>query len=127
MTRWFLGAFAGVVGLWGLLSLMARRLPEGLLRDLAQFLPACADLVRKLRRDARVPLRAKIALAFAALWVLSPIDLIPEFLPIIGPLDDVLVVTFALRYAARAIPREALFENWSGNPRLLERILGCGR
>ena len=38
-------------------------------------------------------------MAFAGLWVLSPIDLIPEFLPIIGPLDDVIVVALAFRYA----------------------------
>jgi uncharacterized membrane protein YkvA (DUF1232 family) len=47
-------------------------------------------------------------LALAGLWLLSPIDLLPEFLPVIGPLDDVLVVALALRYAARQVPREVL-------------------
>ena len=59
------------------------------------------------------------------LWVLSPIDLIPEFLPVIGPLDDVIVVALALRYAARHVPREALDEAWPGERRVLDRLLGA--
>jgi uncharacterized membrane protein YkvA (DUF1232 family) len=109
---------------WLILLLLARRLPPGLLKDLAGFLPACAITVRRLRRDPRVPRRAKLAMAFAGLWVLSPIDLIPEFLPVIGPLDDVVVVALALRYAARRVPREALEEAWAGEPHVLARLLG---
>jgi uncharacterized membrane protein YkvA (DUF1232 family) len=56
--------------------------------------------------------------------VLSPIDLLPEFLPVIGPLDDVVVVALALRYAARRVPREVLVEAWPGEPQLLERLIG---
>jgi len=106
--------------------LLARRLPPGVLKELAGFLPACVTTVRRLRRDPRVPRRAKVAVAFAGLWVLSPIDLIPEFLPVIGPLDDVVVVALALRYAARQVPRAALEEAWTGDPRLLDRLLGPG-
>jgi Protein of unknown function (DUF1232) len=53
-----------------------------------------------------------------------PIDLLPEFLPVIGPLDDVLVVALALRYAARSVPRPVLLDAWPADPRLLERLLG---
>lgn len=113
-----------VVASWLILLLLARRLPSGLLKDLAGFLPACAVTVRRLRRDPRVPRRAKLAVAFAGLWVLSPIDLIPEFLPVIGPLDDVVVVALALRYAARRVPRAALEEAWAGEPHVLDRLLG---
>ena len=109
---------------WLILLLLAHRLPPGLLKDLAGFLPACAITVRRLRRDPRVPRRAKLAVAFAGLWVLSPIDLIPEFLPVIGPLDDVVVVALALRYAARRVPRDALEEAWAGEPHVLARLLG---
>ena len=119
-------ALAGVVLLlasWGLLVVLARRLPAGSAKDLATVLPACATTVNRLRKDPRVPRRAKIAFAFAGLWVLSPIDLIPEFLPVIGPLDDVIVVALALRYAARRVPRDVLFEAWPAEPRLLERLL----
>ena len=117
-------AFVFVAASWAALILLARRLPPGLLKDLAGFLPACITTVRRLRRDPRVPARAKLALVFAGLWVLSPIDLIPEFLPVIGPLDDVVAVALALRYAARRVPRVALEEAWAGDPGLLARLLG---
>ena len=127
MIRIVLVAVAALVASWALLVLLARRLPPGILKDLAAFLPACVTVARRLRKDARVPLRAKVVVAFAALWVLSPIDLIPEFLPVIGPLDDVVVVALALRYAARQVPREVLFEAWPAEPRLLARLLGPRR
>ncbi|WP_116948863.1 YkvA family protein [Jiangella endophytica] len=116
---------AGVVVLtWLVLLLLARRLPPGLAKDLAGFLPDCVTAARRLRHDPRVPRRAKVAVLVAMLWVLSPIDLVPEFLPVIGPLDDVVVVALVLRYAARSVPSEALFEAWPGNPDLLRRLLG---
>jgi uncharacterized membrane protein YkvA (DUF1232 family) len=68
--------------------------------------------VRKLRKDPRVPRRAKIAVIMAGVWVASPIDLIPEFIPVIGPLDDIVVVGLALRHAGRQVPREVLLEAW---------------
>ena len=61
---------------------------------------------------------------FALIWVISPIDLIPEFLPVIGPLDDVIVVVLVLRFVARRIPPAVLFEAWPGEPRLLVRLIG---
>ena len=122
--RYVLVAAAVLVVSWAVLLLLARRLPPGLLKDLAGFLPACVTTARRLRSDPRVPRRAKWAVAVAAVWVLSPIDLIPEFLPVIGPLDDVVVVALALRYAARRVPRDVLVEAWAGEPRMLERLLG---
>jgi uncharacterized membrane protein YkvA (DUF1232 family) len=112
------------VATWALLVILARRLPPGLLRDLASFVPDCVTTIQRLRGDPRVPRRAKVVVALAGLWLLSPIDLLPEFLPVIGPLDDVLVVALALRYAARQVPREVLVAAWPGEPRLLERLLG---
>jgi uncharacterized membrane protein YkvA (DUF1232 family) len=117
-------AVALMVATWALLVILARRLPPGLLRDLASFVPDCVTTIQRLRGDPRVPRRAKVVVALAGLWLLSPIDLLPEFLPVIGPLDDVLVVALALRYAARQVPREVLVAAWPGEPRLLERLLG---
>jgi uncharacterized membrane protein YkvA (DUF1232 family) len=127
VSGWLRGLVAALglmVTSWALLVLLARRLPPGLLRDLAGVVPACVTTIRRLRRDPRVPRRAKVAVALAGLWLLSPIDLLPEFLPVIGPLDDVVVVALALRYAARQVPREVLVAAWPGEPRLLERLLG---
>jgi uncharacterized membrane protein YkvA (DUF1232 family) len=124
VVRALLIALAMLVGSWAVLVVLAARLPPGLLRELAGFLPACVTLLRRLRRDPRVPPSAKLALVLAALWVLSPVDLVPEFLPLIGPLDDVLVVALALRWAGRRVPRAVLLEAWPGDPRMLTRLLG---
>ncbi len=109
---------------WASMYLLARRLPPGLARDLVGLLPDCATLMWRLRRDPAVPTRAKIAVVFAAIWVASPIDLIPEFLPVIGPLDDVIVVALCLRYAGRRVPRDVILAAWPGQPRVIERLLG---
>src|SRR3954469_1365628 len=127
MRDWLIGlvvAVGCVVVGWLLLIVLARRLPPGILRDLAAFIPDCVTTVRRLRKDPRVPRRAKIAVIVAGVWVASPIDLIPEFIPIIGPLDDIVVVALALRYAGRQVPRGVLLAGGPGGPRLLERLLG---
>lgn len=108
---------------WLLMILVARRLPPGAAKDLASVLPACVTTIRRLRKDTRVPRSAKIAVAIAGLWVLSPIDLIPEFLPVIGPLDDVVIVALAFRFAARRVPHEAIYDAWPADPALLDRLL----
>jgi uncharacterized membrane protein YkvA (DUF1232 family) len=130
LRGWLTGlgiAVAVMLASWALLILLARRLPPGIMRDLAAFIPDCVTTVRRLRKDPRVPRRAKVAVAIAGVWVASPIDLIPEFLPVIGPLDDIVVVALALRYAGRQVPREVLVAAWPGDPRLLERLLGPAR
>jgi uncharacterized membrane protein YkvA (DUF1232 family) len=126
-SGWLTGLGIGLLCLvasWALLLVLARRLPPGILRDLAAFIPDCVTTVRRLRKDPRVPRRARIAIVLAGIWVASPIDLIPEFIPVIGPLDDIVVVALALRYAGRQVPREVLMAAWPGEPRLLERLLG---
>jgi uncharacterized membrane protein YkvA (DUF1232 family) len=127
LLRLLVIAVAGLVASWALLAVLATRLPEGTLKELASFLPDCVTTIRTLRHDPRVPRRAKVAIAIAGLWLLSPIDLIPEFLPVIGPLDDVVVVALALRYAARQLPRDVLLEAWPGRPSVIERLLGSPR
>jgi uncharacterized membrane protein YkvA (DUF1232 family) len=127
VRSWLLGigiAAAGLIVSWAVMFILARRLPPGALRDLAAFIPDCVTTVRRLRRDPRVPRRAKIAIIIAGIWVASPIDLIPEFIPVIGPLDDIVVVALALRYAGRRVPRDVLLAAWPGEPRLLDRLLG---
>lgn len=124
MTRIVAIGFGVIVASWALIVVLASRLPEGTLKELASFLPDCVSTVRRLRCDPRVPRRAKLAVCVAGLWVLSPIDLIPEFLPVVGPLDDVVVVALALRYAARQVSPEVLFEAWPGRRSVMERLLG---
>lgn len=120
-------ALAIWVATWLVLMVLARRLPPGLLRDLVGFLPDCVTTARRLRQHPIVPRRAKVVLLVAIAWALSPIDLLPEFLPVIGPLDDIVVIVLAVRYAGRTVPRDVLLHAWPGEPRLLERLLGPPR
>ncbi len=113
-----------IIASWLVLIVLARRLPPGLAREIARFLPACATTMRRLRRHPSVPRIARWAVLLALVWVVSPIDLIPEFLPVIGPIDDVVVVALVLRFAARRVPREVLFDAWPGDPALLQRLIG---
>lgn len=71
MWNWLLAVGIGLAVIlltWGVLILLARRLPPGLARDLAAFLPDCVTTVRRLRGDPRVPKRAKVAIVIAGLW-----------------------------------------------------------
>jgi uncharacterized membrane protein YkvA (DUF1232 family) len=126
-VRWVLVGLAALAISWTVLVVLARRLPAGTLKELAGFLPNCVTAIRRLRKHPAVPRRAKLALAFAGLWVLSPIDLIPEFLPVIGPVDDIVVFALAMRYAGRRVPRAVLLEAWPGDPAVIERLLGHDR
>src|SRR6476619_1207061 len=121
MLRWLLIGVVVVLASWSVMIVLAKRLPPGLAKDLATVLPACVTTARRLRKDERVPRTVKLAVGFVGLWVLSPIDLIPEFLPVIGPLDDIVVVALALRYAARHIPPQALVDAWPAERRILDR------
>jgi uncharacterized membrane protein YkvA (DUF1232 family) len=89
----------------------------------AKVLPDLVRLMRGLARDPRVPRGSKWLLGFAALWVISPIDLIPEFIPVVGPLDDVVMVALVLRHVLKKAGRAAAEDHWTGDPAILERIL----
>jgi uncharacterized membrane protein YkvA (DUF1232 family) len=94
-----------------------------LAREVATLLPNLLLLFRGLAIDPRVPRRAKIALAIGAVWLASPIDLIPEFIPIAGPLDDAIVAGLVLRYVLRSTGGSVLDAHWRGEPRTLARLL----
>ena len=88
----------------------------------AKVLPDLVRLLKGLARDPGVPRSSKWLLGFAALWVISPIDLIPEFIPVVGPLDDIVVVALVLRHVLKKAGREVAEEHWTGDPAILERI-----
>ena len=74
-----------------------------------------------------MPRGSKALLWFAIVWVVSPIDLIPEFIPIAGPLDDAIVAALVLRHVVRRSGPEVVGDHWRGDPVTLDRILGVGR
>ncbi len=117
-------ALGVVVGLWLLLVAGLALAGRGTLaREVATFLPNLVALFRGLIADRRVSRRAKLALMVATAWVVSPIDLIPEFIPIAGPLDDAIVAALVLRYVLRSTDRGVLTEHWRGDPETLRRLL----
>jgi uncharacterized membrane protein YkvA (DUF1232 family) len=84
------------------------------LRDLLGVVPDLLRLVRDLLADRRTPLRVKVALILLLAWIVNPIDLIPEFIPVIGPLDDVIVAVLILRYVRRKVGLQAMRRRWRG-------------
>ena len=97
------------------------------LRDLALFLPRLARMLASLLADRTVPKAAKIALAAVAVYLASPIDLIPDFLPVIGYLDDVLLVAVVLDGLLTYVDRALLLKYWPGEPASLDAFAAVAR
>ena len=93
-------------------------------RELATAIPNLLVLFRGLLRDPRVPRGSKIWLVVAVIWIASPIDLVPEFIPALGPADDVIVAALVLRHVLRRTDRSVLAEYWRGDPATLDRLVG---
>jgi uncharacterized membrane protein YkvA (DUF1232 family) len=83
-------------------------------RALARFIPDCLVLLRRLLRDPKVARRRKLVLIALVAYLAMPIDLVPDFVPVAGQLDDVIIAAFALRYALRAGGADLLREHWPG-------------
>lgn len=92
-------------------------------RALAVFVPDCLVLFRSLLRDPRVPTRRKLLLAALVAYLAMPIDLVPDFIPVAGQLDDAIVVALALRAVLRSGGPELLREHWRGPDRSLDVLL----
>jgi uncharacterized membrane protein YkvA (DUF1232 family) len=90
---------------------------------LARFIPDCIVLLRRLLGDDRVPRRRKLVLVGLVAYLSLPIDLVPDFIPIAGQLDDVIVAAVALRYALRSRGPDLLREHWPGSDASLNAVL----
>ena len=93
-------------------------------REVATLIPSLLRLFRGLLRDTRVPRSSKAWLWFAVVWIVSPIDIIPEFIPVLGPLDDALVAALVLRHVVRSVDESVLAEHWRGEPTTLDWLVG---
>jgi len=91
-------------------------------RALARLLPDLVGLASRLQRDPRVPRRWKLALGCLVAYLAFPLDLIPDFIPIAGQLDDVILVVLVLRGLARATGPELVREHWRGDLTWLRRV-----
>lgn len=92
-------------------------------RAIAGFVPDCAVLFARLARDPRVRRRHRLLLAALAAYLASPIDLVPDFVPVAGYLDDAVVVALVLRTVVRASGRDVVRDNWPGPSGSLELVL----
>ena len=121
--RVFLASLVVVAAVWVLavvlLLALGRRTQA---RELATLIPNLVLLFKGLLQDPRVSRRNKAWLWFAVAWLVSPIDLIPEFIPFLGPLDDAVVAALVLRHVLRTTDRSVLTVHWRGDPATLDVI-----
>ena len=131
MTSWWgtaLGVLGGLLVLWLALVLLLwieqRRHPGGAsLRGLLRLAPDVARLLKRLTCDRSVSIGVRIWLAVLLVYLLSPIDLIPDFIPVLGYADDAIVVAFALRFATRRAGSDAVQRHWPGTSEGLAAVL----
>jgi uncharacterized membrane protein YkvA (DUF1232 family) len=100
-----------------LLAALWRARPDDLTaRGALRLLPDVLRLVRRLATDRTLPGAVRIRLWLLLAYLVSPLDLVPDFIPVIGYADDVVVVAWALRSVVRRAGREALVRHWPGEP-----------
>ena len=113
----------------GLLAVLWAIRPRDVrLGELVRVVPDVVRLARGLLADREVPLSVKAALIGLVAWLISPIDLIPEFIPVLGPLDDVVVAILVLRFVRRRIGAAEIARRWPGTSdgyALLARVVGA--
>ena len=98
-------------------------------RELFGLIPDVLRLLRSVIGDGSALLDVRIVVVGLVAWILSPIDLIPEFIPVLGPLDDVVVAVVAMRYVRRRGGIDDLRRRWTGTDdgfALLTRVIGSG-
>ena len=97
-------------------------------RMIAKLVPHCAVLFKRLLADPRVSAKWKVASGFALVYLAFPFDLVPDFIPVAGQLDDAIVVALVLRGLLRSAGPRLMREHWPGPTALLvplERFAGA--
>jgi uncharacterized membrane protein YkvA (DUF1232 family) len=94
-------------------------------RAVARFIPECAVLFSRLLRDKRLPRRHKLLVGALIPYLALPFDLIPDFIPVLGQLDDAVLVAFVLRRIVRSHP-DLVREHWPGSQSALTFLLRLG-
>src|SRR5206468_5196574 len=96
-------------------------------RALLRALPAIIRTIRGLATDPVLPKATKIALAAAVLYVVSPVDLVPDFIPVLGYLDDLIIAAIIVDGILNFVDRGVVLKYWPGSPELLERVARSAR
>jgi len=122
--QWLLLGFA--LALVGYAAFVVYLLSAGRREDaraLAGFVPDCVVLFRRLLGDERVPRRVKLLVGALIGYLVLPFDLVPDFIPVAGQLDDAIIVTLVLRIVLRSGGPELLREHWPGPAASLDVLL----
>lgn len=127
-----LGILGGLLVIYTLLLVLlwryARDHPETVgMRDALRLVPDLLRVLRRLAADHTVPRGVRVRLVLLMIYLASPIDLIPDFIPVIGYADDILIVALVLRSLFRAAGAEPLRRHWPGTPAgltLIEKLAG---
>jgi len=90
------------------------------MKDLLLVLPRLARMIASLLGDRQVPMAVKVALGVVAVYLASPVDLIPDFIPFIGYLDDVILAAIVVDALVNSIDRGILLRYWPGSPASLD-------
>jgi uncharacterized membrane protein YkvA (DUF1232 family) len=93
-------------------------------RDLVFALPDIAKLLYRVVRDRRVSMFVRGGLVAAAAYLALPFDVVPDWIPFVGQLDDVVILTFGVRTLLRQVPDPILREHWTGERRILDTLVG---
>jgi uncharacterized membrane protein YkvA (DUF1232 family) len=112
---WILTALAATIVIYAavvLAFIAAGRRTDA--RAVAGFIPDCIVLLKRLMQDPRVPRRRKALLWLVIAYLAMPIDIVPDFIPVAGQLDDAIVVALVLRALLRGAGDTALLEHWPG-------------
>ena len=125
---WLLISFAALVAVWAgfVLWLVAVGRRDDA-RALATFIPDCIVLVTRLARDPRVPRRRKLLLLGLVGYLALPFDLVPDFIPVAGQLDDAIIAALVLRHFVKAGGDQLIRELWPGPQPSLDLILRLAR
>ena len=111
-----------------LLWLYARRHPETVtMKDALRLLPDLLRLIRRLAADRTVAVGVRVRLVLLLAYLLSPIDLVPDFSPVIGYADDAVIVALVLRSVIKRAGEDAVRRHWPGSPAGLDIILQAAR
>lgn len=127
-----IGILAGLLLIYVTLVLLlwryARHHPNTITgRDALRLLPDLLRLLRRLAADPSVPAGVRIRLVLLLAYLASPIDLIPDFLPVIGYADDAIIVALVLRSVTKTAGPHALQRHWPGTPdglRVIQQLAG---
>lgn len=122
------GVAAGVLLLWLVMLSLLWRAQRGMsqrvnLREALRLAPDTLRLLRRLAADPALPRGVRVRLLLLLVYLLLPVDLVPDFIPVLGFADDIVVAALALRSVIRRAGRDAVDRHWSGSPEGLTVVL----